>query len=108
MVVWRPHGVRPHRRRHLLPARQRRRAQAHAINDQRTCIGVIISGIKRTEDTSKIVNSSRISNLASKLGAFLSCISRNSRFQCFSSGGPFWVATLGKALKMSIYSKIAP
>ena len=68
-------------------------------------IGVINSGRKKY--TSKIGNSSRIPNLASKIGALCHIFRDIDVFSAFTE-----VALLGetlvKALKMSIFSKISP
>jgi hypothetical protein len=66
---------------------------------------VIISGEKK--HTSKIGNSSRIPNLASEIGALCHIFRDIDIFSAFPEAALLG-ATLGKALKMSIYSKIAP
>ena len=61
----------------------------------------------RKGDTSKIVNSSRIPNLASKIGALCHIFRDIDVFSAFPEAALLG-ATLGKALKMSTFSKIAP
>jgi len=68
-------------------------------------IGVIISGSKK--HTSKIGNSSWIPNLASEIGALCHMFRDIYVFSAFHEVALLGT-TLGKALKMSIYSKIAP
>ena len=68
-------------------------------------IGVINSGRKKY--TSKIGNSSRIPNLASKIGALCHIFRDIDVFSAFTEVALLG-ATLVKALKMSIFSKISP
>ena len=74
--------------------------------NQRTHIGVINSGRKKY--TSKIGNSSRIPNLASEIGALCHIFRDIDVFFSAFPEAALLGATLEKALKMSIYSKIAP
>ena len=67
--------------------------------------GVIISGRKKY--TSKIGNSSRIPNLASEIGALCHIFRDIDVFSAFPEAALLG-ETLVKALKMSIFSKIAP
>ncbi len=58
-------------------------------------------------DTSKTPNSSRIPNLASEIGALCHIFRDIDVFSAVPEAALLG-ATLGKALKMSIFSKIAP
>ena len=65
----------------------------------------------RKGDTSKIVNSSRIPNLASEIGALCHIFLDIDVFSAFPKRlrgcGSGLLAAVGKAPKMSIYSEIA-
>ena len=75
-------------------------------DNQRTYSGVINSG--RTKgDTSKIGNLSRIPKLASEIGALCHIFRDIYIFSAFPEAALLG-APKGKALKMSIYSEIAP
>jgi hypothetical protein len=74
-------------------------------DNQRIYTGVIISG--RKGDTSKIGNSSGIPNLASEIGA-LCHIFRDIYILSAFPEAALLGTRMGKALKMSISSEIAP